>query len=406
MNRFLVYLMALCLTALPLVGQEMSARARLIAQESGLAAGAGGYDLTLSLSQAVPYRAFTLSDPNRLILDFREVTWAGLDRSAFMAAGPVSNVRAGRYQAGWSRIVFALEEPLAIRELGMETGGDSGAARVRARLVATDQDSFDSRTGAPAATIWGEPEVAQIEAPITRQAGDRPFVVMIDPGHGGIDPGAEAEGMKEADIMLQFARALKEELLRSGGFEVHLTRDDDVFVSLDRRVQKARAVRADLFLSLHADALAEGEAHGATIYTLSEEASDAAAAGLAARHDRGDLLAGVDLNNHDDVVAGVLMDLARLETAPRSERLAEQLVTAIQEAGGQMHKRPHQRAGFSVLKAPDIPSVLIELGFLSSTRDRNNLQDETWRAATVASIRAGLQLWVVQDAAEAQLLRR
>ncbi len=161
-----------------------------------------------------------------------------------------------------------------------------------------------------------------------------------------------------------------------------------------------------MFLSLHADALAEGEAHGATIYTLSEEASDAAAAGLAARHDRSDLLAGVDLNNHDDVVAGVLMDLARLETAPRSERLAEQLVTAIQEAGGQMHKRPHQRAGFSVLKAPDIPSVLIELGFLSSTRDRNNLQDETWRAATVASIRAGLQLWVVQDAAEAQLLRR
>lgn len=406
MRKLLFCLVTLVLTALPLAAQDMFARARLIGLESGIVADGRDFDLTLALSRAVPFRAFTLSEPNRLILDFREVSWGGLDKSAFTASGAVTEVQAGRYQAGWSRIVFALSQPLSIETLGMQTIEDDGQAIVRARLSPTDQASFDGRTGAPPTEIWGEPVVTQTDVPITRQTGDRPFVVMLDPGHGGIDPGAEAGEMKEADLMLQFARALKEELLRAGGFEVHMTRDADVFVSLNRRVSMARAVRADLFLSLHADSLAEGEAHGATIYTLSEEASSAAAASLATRHDRADLLAGVDLNGHDDVVAGVLMDLARLETAPRSERLAQHLVAAIQAAGGQTHKRPHQRAGFTVLKAPDIPSVLIELGFLSSTRDRANLLDDTWRAATVASIRAGLQMWVVQDAAEAQLLRR
>ncbi|MDZ4093972.1 MAG: N-acetylmuramoyl-L-alanine amidase, partial [Paracoccaceae bacterium] len=167
-----------------------------------------------------------------------------------------------------------------------------------------------------------------------------------------------------------------------------------------------RAAGAHLFMSLHADALAEGEAVGATIYTLSEEASDAAGAALAERHDRDDLLAGVDLTGQDDLVAQVLMDMARTETAPRIERLALALKAAIQDAGLKMHRHPLQSAGFSVLKSPDIPSVLVELGFMSSARDLARLTDPAWREKIAAALLVGIKAWAAEDAAIAGLLRR
>ncbi|MDR0809693.1 MAG: N-acetylmuramoyl-L-alanine amidase, partial [Gemmobacter sp.] len=160
------------------------------------------------------------------------------------------------------------------------------------------------------------------------------------------------------------------------------------------------------FLSLHADALAEGEARGATVYTLSDEATDQAARTLAERHDRADLLAGVDLTDQDDQVAGVLMDMARTETAPRVARLAGALEAAIREAGLPMHPHAQQQAGFSVLKSPDIPSALVELGFLSSARDLARLRDPGWRAKMAGAITAGLRAWAVQDAALAGLGRQ
>lgn len=386
--------------------QEFSASARLVGAESHATVIGQDVELSLSLTQAVPFRIFTLTQPNRLVLDFREVDWGGLDPTRFAAIDLIKSVQAGRFQENWSRMVVVLSEPYAIAEGGMITDDTEGTAVVRVRLSEVSEATFEASSGTPEAAIWGEPERAETEEPITRQTGDRPLVVVIDPGHGGIDPGAESGEFKEADLMLEFARALKEELLRAGNFEVVLTRESDTFVSLDGRVSIARASRADLFLSLHADALSEGQATGATVYTLSEEASDAAALGLAERHDRGDLLAGVDLSSHDDVVANVLMDLARTETEPRSIRLAQSVVEAIRDAGGRVHKRPHQFAGFSVLKAPDIPSVLIELGFLSSERDLANLRNETWRAATAAAIRAGIQIWAIEDATEALLLRQ
>ena len=231
------------------------------------------------------------------------------------------------------------------------------------------------------------------------------MVVVLDPGHGGIDPGAERDGLRESDLMLTFAFELRE-ALRRAGFEVVLTREEDVFVSLDARVRVARAAGADVFLSLHADALPDGGAAGATVYTLAEEASDAASAALAERHDRADLLAGVDLTGQDDLIARVLMSVARTETTPRSERLADALVARITERTGRMHRRPHQWAGFSVLRAPDIPSVLVELGFMSNPRDLANLQDPAWRAGFAAAVVAALQDWAVADAAEAPLRRR
>lgn len=185
-----------------------------------------------------------------------------------------------------------------------------------------------------------------------------------------------------------------------------MTREDDVFVPLESRISIAHAARADVMLSLHADALAEGRASGATIYTLSETASDEASEKLAERHDCADLLAGVDLSNQDDVIAGVLMDLARLETAPRSDQLAEALVEGLRHSVGGLHKRPRLRAGFSVLKSPSFPSVLVELGFISSARDRKNLTDPNWRARAAQGIRDALQVWSVEDAARADLVRQ
>lgn len=205
--------------------------------------------------------------------------------------------------------------------------------------------------------------------------------------------------------MLTFARELKEGLLRVGFFDVVLTRDADVFVPLETRLSIARAAKADVFISLHADVVIEGRASGATIYTLSPDAADLASQKLSERHERDDILAGVDLSDQDDVIADVLMDMARVETMHRTDQLADALVQGLIDTVG-MHKRPKLQAGFSVLKAADIPSVLLELGFLSSPRDRERLLDPEWRAKAVTGIRIALQAWAVEDAADALLLRQ
>jgi len=236
--------------------------------------------------------------------------------------------------------------------------------------------------------------------------GDGPVVVVLDPGHGGIDPGAQRGGESEKNLMLAFARELRDTLRRVGGFEVVLTREDDRFVSLERRIAIAHQVRAHLFLSLHADALGQGQASGATVYLLDRNASDEATRLLAERHDRDDLVSGIDLRGQDDVIADILMDLARQETGPRAEVLAHFLVVGIQQAGGPVNSHPIRRADFSVLKAADIPSVLIEVGFLSSPRDLKNLTNPEWRLGMAQGIARGIQAWVIADMARAGLRRR
>ena len=175
---------------------------------------------------------------------------------------------------------------------------------------------------------------------------------------------------------------------------------------LDRRVAIAHQSQSDLFISLHADALSEGRAHGATVYTLSETASDKASAALAERHNRTDILSGVDLNGQGDEVADILIDLARQETQPRTDRLADGLRRSIKQHELTLHPRPLRSAGFSVLKSPDIPSVLLELGFLSSEKDRENIKNPAWRAIMAAAIRDAIFEWRVTDAATAELVRQ
>ncbi|MEM7631511.1 MAG: N-acetylmuramoyl-L-alanine amidase, partial [Pseudomonadota bacterium] len=201
-------------------------------------------------------------------------------------------------------------------------------------------------------------------------------------------------------------RDLRDALRRAGGVEVVMTRDEEVFVSLPGRVALAHQVGADAFVSLHADALSQGQARGATVYTLSDEASDAASAQLAAQHDRADILAGIDLSGADDEVATVLMEIARTETMPRTETLATALIDAMRAAGGPMNKRPRREAGFSVLKSADIPSVLVEVGFLSDARDLANLRDPVWRTMMVDALAQGILNWRDADAATRPLIRQ
>jgi len=277
----------------------------------------------------------------------------------------------------------------------------SGAARLKISMALASAEAFEAASGVPDGSNW-LPEQTAI-APQAITPGQ--FSVVLDPGHGGIDPGAERDGLVEKELVLEVALALRDQLRRAG-VEVIMTRDADVFVSLEGRTAIAHQAKGAVFVSLHADALSNGGASGATVYTLSDEASDAASALLAARHNRSDILAGVDLSGADDEVTRVLLDLARQETEPRSQALAEHLISAMNAAGGPMNRKPWRKAGFSVLKSADIPSVLVELGFLSDARDRKNLADPTWRAGMTVALRDAILAWRDSDAARAQLVRQ
>ena len=314
----------------------------------------------------------------------------------------VTDLRAGVFRPGWSRLVMQLSGPFSVTTAEMTT--PQGRARVALQLDPADPADFARMAALPDPEGWALPAPADLPRVVRRAGG--PLVVVLDPGHGGLDPGAERDGITEANLMLTFARGLKETLLRDGDFIAVLTREDDVFVPLETRISIARAAGADVLISMHADVLTEGNASGATVYTLSDGAGDLAAKALAERHDRDDLLAGVDLTGQDDLVASVLMDMARTQTGPRVERLAQALKTAIKGEGIRMHRRPLQSAGFSVLKSPDIPSVLIELGFLSSPRDLERLTDPAWRTRMVGALMAALKAWAAEDAALKGIQRR
>jgi N-acetylmuramoyl-L-alanine amidase len=400
-----VLLALTALASMPATAQQaLTGLARLTGEGATLDERNGRLEVRLEMTQTVPWRVFTLDAPPRVVLDLSELDWTGFDAAA-LATGVrrVSALAAGTYRPGWSRMVIELAGPMAVAEAGMTTANDGAVLALR--LEDSDADSFAAAAGAPESALFRLTDGAALPAR-PRPRGQGPLTVVIDPGHGGIDPGAERGGVREADLMLAFARELKEVLLRAGNINVVLTRDDDVFVPLESRVTIARRAGADVFLSLHADALAEGRAHGATVYTLSQEASDEASEKLAERHDRADLLAGVDLSQADDAVALVLMDMARTETAPRSEALADALVEGIYSATQSTYKSPRLQAGFSVLKAPDIPSALIELGFLSSERDLAKLTDPDWRRQAALGIRDALLYWAIEDAAAAERLRK
>jgi N-acetylmuramoyl-L-alanine amidase len=383
--------------------QEFNAIARIDPARSQITDAGTGIEVVLVLSQPVPWRVFTLDEPRRLVLDFREVDWSGATREALRNADRVTDLRFGALRPGWSRLVIDLPTPMGVEVAGMAVDENTGRATVTVRLSRVTEEAFAAAAGAPDDPSWEEMTVEPVQVEV---AEDGDLIVVIDPGHGGIDPGAEREGLVEADLMLALGRELAEAIDRTDGMRAVMTRQADTFVPLEARMTIARAARADLFLSLHADALEEDEATGASIYTLSPDASDEATARMAERHDRGDILAGLDLEGQDDTVATILMDLARQETGPAARRLADILVQGLDQAGAAINSRPRREGLFAVLTAADFPAVLIEVGFLSSDTDRELIQSPEGRARIVAGLLRGIQLWAADEAARAPLIRQ
>ncbi|MTH63676.1 N-acetylmuramoyl-L-alanine amidase [Paracoccus shanxieyensis] len=407
-----LFALLLVLLAVPAWAQaERSALARVDMSASSLTAEGRDrgkprpLDLRLTISQPVPYRVYFLDGPPRLVVDFREIDFSGSSAEALPGRDLVPALRWGRFRQGWSRLVMELPGPYALRMAQQKPAqAGAGGAEVRLHIEPVDAENFVTRGNALSA-LWDLPTPSVIAPGDPHRHTGRRLRIAIDPGHGGHDPGAQVGAIHEAALMLSFARELTE-ILHRAGFEVIPTRTDDSFVPLERRMTIARAGKADLFISLHADALPAGEAAGLSLYTWNPQADDRASRELAMRHDRDDLLSGVDLQGTDDQIADVLMDLARMDTHPRAEAFAKFTVSELNRAGIAMHRRPIRGAAFSVLKSPDIPSVLIELGFLTDPGDRANLFDPAWRAQTAQAIVRGIAAWAQDDAIRAGLSRR
>ncbi len=334
--------------------------------------------LILDLSKPAEFRAFTLANPYRVILDLTDVTFTLSEARVQTRRGLVSAFRYGVLAPGKARMVLDVTEPVMIDKAFVLPPAEGQPARLVLDLVRTDAATFNTSV-ATAAEARGAPSAAVTPGPVAE--GDVRPVIVLDPGHGGIDSGTSgASSYNEKNIVLDVALALRAELERTGRYRVVMTRSTDVFVPLGERVQIARANRAALFISIHADALArdDGNARGASVYTLSETASDADAAHLAEKENKADLIAGVDLSEESDEVAGILFDLAQRETRNFSATFARNMVGVLKTIG-RVHKTPLKSAGFRVLKAHDVPSVLVELGYMSSREDLKLLTSDAWR---------------------------
>ena len=381
---------ALCLWTLGAQAAEpLRAVARLDVERSGVVDTKRGAQIDMAMNVSVPFRVFTLTEPARVILDFQEIDWAGIAVDRWTDAHAIRSVRYGTYRVGWSRMVLDLSRPMVVETVEMTTGD---APHLQVRLGQATPEEFAIASGAPPGVIWA---TTVTEDP--KVTGNGPLRVAIDPGHGGIDPGASRNGVLEKDIALAFSRDLRDQLTKESGFSVFLTRNSDEYVSLRDRVRRAQQAEADVFLSIHANTVTEGDASGATIYSLSDKASDAASAKLAELENRADISAGLDLTTEDDEIAKVLIDMARTETNARTAHFAAALVESMQNSTGTIRSRPHRSAGFKVLKAPDMPSLLLELGFLSNARDRTNMQDAAWRQLAAGGVVAALKSWSSSD---------
>lgn len=401
--RFFALLMALALTA-PAGGAVASAYAakaaapkRVTAIDARLAGDDRRTRLVVDLSGHVDLAAFTLADPYRVIVDLPELGFDLPAAAGRQGRGLVSAFRYGLFAPGKSRIVLDATGPVAVDKAYVMEAHDEQPARLVIDLVPTDRESFIRN-----AAVRANARASVVSVPVTPLSG--PPVIVIDPGHGGIDSGAIApSGVEEKSVVLAVAKKLAEKLERSKRFRVVLTRYDDTFLPLEERVNIARMNAAALFISIHADSISrrEGEARGATVYTVSDKASDAEAAKLADKENKADLIAGVDLSNKSDDVADILVDLAHRETKNFSGVFARTLVGRM-KAATTMHKTPLRSAGFTVLRAPDVPSVLLELGFLSNAEDVKLLTSDAWRDRVTDAMVEAVQRFFERHFAEAR----
>ncbi len=331
------------------------------------------------LTTDVDIQVFALADPYRIVIDLPEVHFQLEPGTGATGRGLISAYRFGLISRGKSRIVLDVTGPVRVDDQFVLAAVADQPARLVVDLVTTTPTAF-----AAAAAAYRDSGGAAPPPAVATLNGLR--TVVIDPGHGGIDAGAiGVSNTLEKAVVLAFSLELAEQLRATGRYNVVLTRADDTFLSLGERVDIARAHRADIFLSIHADVFEQPSVRGIAVYTVSERASNQMAAAIAAGENRADILAGVNLRVADDVVADILIDLARRETKNFSISLARGLVAQLEQTN-LMSRKPHQEAGFVVLKAPDVPSVLVELGFLSNPEDEQILLNAAWRERTAASM--------------------
>jgi N-acetylmuramoyl-L-alanine amidase len=376
-------------------------------------------DLTrvvISLSQRSDFRVFTLADPYRVVIDLSEVEWKVPSGTKLRGQGLVAGMRYGLFKAGTSRVVLDLMEPseVARAELLPAENGEPLRLLVDLRPVPDTQfraqlkdtavaysavasiapatkpaKSTNTSGGSGGGAGTGALGGSAAKQPIEEPKRGKP-VIVIDPGHGGIDPGAIGASANEKELTLAVAKAVKQELEATGKFRVLLTRSRDVYIPLRERFGLAREKGAELFISLHADSHNDPLTRGASVYTLSEKASDAESAALAAKENKSDIIAGVDLSKQSNVVSNILIDLAQRDTKNMSTRFATLLVRELKDQT-MLLGNTHRYAGFAVLKAPDVPSVLVEMGYISSSKDEALLSSSAHQQKLARAIRQAVE---------------
>jgi N-acetylmuramoyl-L-alanine amidase len=362
---------------------------RIAATAVAVRADAAGTEILIDLTAPVEVTAGVLLRPARMTLDLPGVVFGNAAGSGGQGQGLVAGYRYGVFMKGSSRIVLDLTAPSRLETVSTEPG--PAGTRLIVRLAPVSAADFEAaaRAAETQRTLSrgpGEPDDAPQQATPGASGADSLPLVVIDPGHGGIDPGAAHGGEIEKDIVLRFGLALRDKLVASGKVRVAMTRDDDTFLPLADRVKFSREHGARFFISIHADTLADGAGvRGATVYTSAVRASDARTAQLAEKENRADLVAGIETPAEQNDVADILFDLTRRETRHMSNQFAHVLVKTLKRSIA-TNKNPMRSANFWVLRAYDVPSVLLELGYLSSRDDLALMVSEQWRDSTAQAV--------------------
>ena len=347
----------------------------------------------LELSDPVNLRTFTLSNPDRVVIDLPAVAWHLEGPPRPSGHGAIKSYRYGLFRPGNARVVIDLNQPVAVSDALVIPPEGGYGYRVVLDLFPTNRTKYDKTAGWPAdlkARETAAEQVASLPAPSPRGSGHK--VIVIDPGHGGIDAGTSGvNGLLERDLVLDEGLRVAKALRADPDFTVYMTRDTDVFIPLRERVNFSHAHKADLFISLHADSNPDSNVSGLSVYTLSESGSDKEAAALARKENQSDIIAGVDLGGDNAAVAPILLDLEQRDTMNKSSRFAQTVLASLGSATDILPRQPHRSAAFAVLKGPDVPSVLIELGYLSNDSDAAQMNTARWRNAVAAAIAGAVE---------------
>ncbi|MBZ9932999.1 N-acetylmuramoyl-L-alanine amidase [Mesorhizobium sp. BR1-1-5] len=397
-------LRAFCLLLLGAISQVFSpvafsmvanaADAPLMAKGYKMAGDATKMRIVMDFDREPDIKWFLLLGPNRLVIDLANTRFA-IDAKDLKPRGLVKGVRLGELGEGVSRLILTGKGPFAVDKLDVLKNEDGTGYRLAVDMSAASEREFDAAlanqaltTGSTVSTDKG----GRVGTGPVSNPGHR-FTVVIDPGHGGIDGGAEGlNGTIEKNVTLAFAAELRDKLAAAGRYDVFMTRDTDEYLRLDDRVRIARQHEADLLISIHADTISVKGIRGATVYTVSDKASDPEAQALADRENLSDQFAGMVIKNDSKEVTDILIDLIRRETHTFSMSFAHTLVGQLSTSVGLINN-PQRSAGFKVLKAPDVPSVLVELGYLSNAKDEAQLLDAEWRGKAAQSITNAVALF-------------